>query len=311
MINKMLQELREIPDRAFDFLEKTDEYRLPEGIPYLGMGSSYFAPLAFKYMDFHLFPEIASEFFYYRRSGSSLPTGVILSQSGQSSEALWCTRLLDQYIAITNDPDSDLAKGTGIQSHINIRAGKEEFSASKTYINTLLSLFKGYGVDSSNAALLLKEQMDSYEAKGKEMAEEVYYLLNNRNIHGIYLTGSGPNIATALEASLILTESTKRTFTGLPMAQYDHGPKESSSESIVIQILAKGPAYERTISLGETIRKAGARVLTVEEPGIDEHFSILHNIVPFNFMACYMADMLGIKDTFVIGGKITESDNLH
>ena len=307
-MQKMLQEIRDIPGSAFDFLENSGNYHLPKGVPYLGMGSSYFAPLAFKYMNKPVLPELASEYYYYHRSGSPSPEGVILSQSGQSSEALWCTRLLDRYTAITNHPDSELATSSRAESHIDLRAGKEEFSSSKTYINTLLALFKGLGMDPLGAVGLMKERMDAYEAKGKEMAEEVHHLISDQEIHGIYITGSGPNIATACEASLILSESTKRTFTALPMAQYDHGPKETSAGSIVIQILASGPAYRRTVGLGETIRKAGARLLTVEEPGIGEHFSVLHHMVPFNFMAYYLAALLGISETFVIGGKVTETE---
>lgn len=39
----------------------------------------------------------------------------------------------------------------------------------------------------------------------------------------MYIIGSGPNIATALQAALILSESTKLNFTGIPIAQYDPG----------------------------------------------------------------------------------------
>jgi glucosamine--fructose-6-phosphate aminotransferase (isomerizing) len=127
-----------------------------------------------------------------------------------------------------------------------------------------------------------------------------------KNIHGIYITGSGPNIATAYEASLILSESSKMSFNGLAMSQYDHGPKETAAGSIVIQIMAKGKAYNRTRKLNEVIEKAGAHVITVEETEADEKFSIIHNMVPFNFMAYYLAKKLNIKDTFLVGGKVTE-----
>ncbi|MBO0949151.1 hypothetical protein [Fibrella forsythiae] len=91
------------------------------------------------------------------------------------------------------------------------------------------------------------------------------------------------------------------------MAPYDHGPK-TANQSIVIQILAKGATNERTQRLSAMIEKAGAHVSMVEAPEQDEHFSILHTIVPFNFAAYYMAEKLGISDTFVVGGKVTEAD---
>ena len=144
------------------------------------------------------------------------------------------------------------------------------------------------------------------EEKGKNMANEVFELLNQKQIHGIYITGSGPNIATAMQAALIMSESTKLSFQGLPMAQYDHGPKETAQNSIVIQIVAKGKSYERTLKLGEKIKASGAAVISVEEPETEEHYSILHNIIPFNFMAYYLSQKMEITDTFTVGGKVTE-----
>jgi glucosamine--fructose-6-phosphate aminotransferase (isomerizing) len=109
-----------------------------------------------------------------------------------------------------------------------------------------------------------------------------------------------------MEAALIMSESTKLNFHGLAMAQYDHGPKETAENSIVIQILAKGKSYERSLSLAEKIKEFGAFVLTVEEPEADEHFSILHNIVTFNFFAYHLSQNLSVTEMFAVGGKITE-----
>jgi glucosamine--fructose-6-phosphate aminotransferase (isomerizing) len=89
------------------------------------------------------------------------------------------------------------------------------------------------------------------------------------------------------------------------MAQYDHGPKETAANSVVIQILAKGKSSDRAQKLSQTISQAGALVLSIEEPDVEEEFSVLNNIIPFNYMAVYLANMLNIKETFTIGGKIT------
>ena len=304
-MNKVLAEILEMPDRAQAVLQAKIP-KLPWQVPYLGMGSSYFAPLAFKYMGIDIYPEMASEYFHYLSLQKQKPCGVILSQSGKSSEVLWCRSLFQKYYAISNYPEHPLSTAPNVVEVIDIRAGEEWYSSSKTYLNTLLVLFKGFGFDPSPAVDLLTQKMDTYGAQGKQLATEVFQLLNTQKIHGIYITGSGPNIATALEAALILSESTKLNFHGLPMAQYDHGPKETAQNSIVIQIIAPGKSRERTIQLGETIAAAGAHVFSVEEPEIAEHFSILSNIIPFNFMAYYLAELLGIEETFAVGGKITE-----
>jgi glutamine---fructose-6-phosphate transaminase (isomerizing) len=301
----MLSEIVEIPTRAWVLL-KTSNKALPLQVPYIGMGSSYFAPLSFKYMGIDIYPEIASEYVHYLSFEKKKPLGVILSQSGKSSEALWCTALFEQYIAITNYTENELGNKPNVADVHAIKAGEEQYSSSKTYINTLLLLFKGFGYDPSVSVDLLVKNIEKYEAKGKQMADEVYEILNNKPIHGIYITGSGPNIGTAMQAALIMSESTKLNFNGLPMAQYDHGPKETAANSIVILIVAKGASYERTMKLSETIKAAGAYVITVEEPEAEEHFSILHNSIPFNFMAYYLSQKMGIGETFTVGGKVTE-----
>lgn len=303
-MNHILAEIKEIPVRALAILE-TPVPSLPLQVPYLGMGSSYFAPLAFKYMGVPIQPEIASEYYQYLAKEKQ-SMAVILSQSGKSSEALWCTELFERYVAVTNYPENALAHQPNVYQVIDIKAGEEHYSSSKTYVNTLIALFKGFGYDPSRTVELLIEKIPEYEAKGKALAGQVFDILAANTIHGIYVTGSGPNAATAMEAGLILSESTKRSFQGLPMAQYDHGPKETAENSLVIQIMAKGKNYERALKLNATIQQFGAKVLTVETDEPEEHFSILHHIVVFNFLAFYLSDLLGIKEMFAVGGKVTE-----
>lgn len=103
-----------------------------------------------------------------------------------------------------------------------------------------------------------------------------------------------------------MSESTKLNFHGLAMSQYNHGHKETAENSIVIHIFAKGKSYDRTLKLTHTIKAAGAHVMTVEEPKSEEHYSILPNIIPFNFMAYYLSQKMGIRETFTVGGKVTE-----
>ncbi len=302
----MLSEIKEMPLKATEFLENSPAYTLPLGVPYIGMGSSYFAPLCFKYMGIEIYPEMASEFFNYLPKGLAISNGVLLSQSGKSTEVLWCGELFKSYTAITNDTESTLCKFPAVNNVISMLAGEEKYSSSKTYINTLLLLFKGFGVDVDNAVQLLVDNENKYEQKGKEMADAIFDLLQQGNVNGLYITGSGPNIGTALQAALILSESTKLNFNGMPMAQYDHGPKETAKNSIVINILAKGKSYDRTKKLADTIQSAGATVFLVEETDATENESVLHNIIPFNYLAYHLSQKLHVQDTFLVGGKVTE-----
>ncbi|MBC8152681.1 MAG: hypothetical protein H7Z72_07200 [Bacteroidetes bacterium] len=306
-MDPVLSEILEIPVRAAEVLSYPVE-PLPLHVPYLGMGSSYFAPLAFHYMGVPIYPELASEYVYYLAKGKKSPLAVLLSQSGRSSEVLWCRELFERYVAVSNDPDSDFCRDPNVAQVLPIRAGVEHFSSSKTYVNTLLALFKGFGFSPTATVARLAADFERYQQQGEELANQVLALLKQYPIHGMYITGSGPNIGTAYEAALILSESTKLNFHGLPMAQYDHGHKETAQNSIVIQILAKGAAYDRSRRLSETVARSGAHVFAVEAPSdIEEHFSVLHTIVPFNFMAYYLAQALDVGETFTVGGKVTEA----
>ncbi|WP_077923110.1 SIS domain-containing protein [Spirosoma sp. 209] len=306
-MNPVLAEILEIPDRAREGLRSPVD-PLPLHVPYLGMGSSYFAPLAFSYLGLPIFPQLASEYVYYLARDERAPMAVLLSQSGQSSEVLWCRDLFDQYVAVSNNPASDLCTAPNVARVVAIGAGLEQYSSSKTYVNTLVALFRGFGLLPDAAVRQLTERFGQYHEQGQQLAERVLALRQQHPLHGMYVTGSGPNIGTAHEAALILSESTKLSFQGLPMAQYDHGPKETATNSLLIQILAKGATYDRTRRLSERVERAGAQVLTVEAPDdVAEPFSILHTIVPFNFMAYYMAQGMNIGETFVVGGKVTEA----
>ena len=304
-MNPQLNEIDEIPQVAKEFIRSSPDYILPRGIPYLGMGSSYFAPLAFVYMGIDIMPHLASEYHYYLHGKGLSDQAVILSQSGESSESLWCTGYFEEFTGITNNSNSNLARHPRSQKTILLHAGDEKFSSSKTYVNTLLALFRGFGFSTEKAVMLLEGKIAEYRELGKKLADEIYRKITAERIHGIYITGSGPNIATAMEASLILSETTKLCFTGMPMAQYDHGPKETSAGSIVIQILSQGASRGRSLELAEKISRAGAHVITVEEKDMEEYLSVIGNIVPFNYLAAYLAEKLEITDTFAIGGKIT------
>ncbi len=82
-MNKMYQEILDIPLVAKNFYAESITCELPHAIPYLGMGSSYFASMAFKYMGVNIFPEMASEYYNYISGDKKLPLAVILSQSGK------------------------------------------------------------------------------------------------------------------------------------------------------------------------------------------------------------------------------------
>lgn len=305
-MSSIVEEIRKIPDRAELCCSKTRGITLPPGVPYIGMGASHNACLALKFAGLDVRPEVASEYFNYVSHKKKLPLGVLVSQSGRSTETLWCRTLFERYIAVVNDPESPLATAQNVERVVQIHAADEKYSSTSTYVNTLIALYSGLGIEVKPAVEHLKRNFQRFEDWGKNAAKKIAALLGKGEAIGGYIIGSGPNIATAREAALTISESTKLPFIGMAAAQYDHGPKETAAGTVVIAITVKGPSYERTQRLLDTVRDAGAEVIVLEETGLDERISPISLIVPFNFLMHYLVKELGVNPEFTVGRKVTE-----
>jgi glucosamine--fructose-6-phosphate aminotransferase (isomerizing) len=307
-MKEMLSEILEIPEKAWYCYENTKDLILPENVFYLGMGSSYYACLTLKYAGKNINPEIASEYFNYISTGKVSPLGVLISQSGESSETLWCRELFKEFVAITNETESSLAKATNVKKVIPLLAGREKYSSTKTYINTLVVLYNGFGIDIRPALKDLEASIELYREWGERTAAELSAFIRKEKVNGYCFSGSGPNIATTFQGALTFGETTKLLAAGLALSQYDHGPKETSPGSIIFLIRTKGPSLKRTISLAATLANAGAIVIPIEEMSLPEILSPFTTIVKINFLSYYLAKELGIRVTFNVGSKITRVD---
>ena len=301
----MLSEILEIPEKAWYCYENTKDLTLPKNVPYLGMGSSYFACLAIKYGGKNINPEIASEYYNYLSPGNVSPMGVLISQSGESSETLWCRELFKEYVAITNETESSLARAVNVKDVIPLYAGREKYSSTKTYINILVILYIGFGIDIRPVLENLDVSIELYREWGERTAAELAAFIRKEKINRYCFTGSGPNIATAFQGALTFGETTKLLASGMALSQYDHGPKETSPGSIIFMIRTTGSSLERTDNLAETLSNAGAVVIPVEEMSLPEILSPFTTIVKINLLSYYLAIELGITGLFTVGDKIT------
>jgi len=87
-MSKLLDEILEVPGRAEACYQENKGIQLPTGVPYLGMGASYNAALTLQDCNKDIKSFAASEYYDYL-SDKVLPLGVLISQSGQSSEVIW------------------------------------------------------------------------------------------------------------------------------------------------------------------------------------------------------------------------------
>ena len=303
------EEILEIPEKAELCYAKNRGIELPQSVPYLGMGSSYFAPLTLFYAGANINPQIASEYYYYL-SKEIQPLGVLLSQSGESSETLWNLDRFKSVISITNNPDSSLGNSKKVGKVIQLYAGEEKFSSTKTYINTLLALYIGLGIEPAPAIKLLKKEFDDSREQTKMQADKIFQYIQSTQVKGLFIIGSGPNIGTANQGALTLTETTKLSWTAMSVAQYDHGPKEAANNTVLVILSSHGKDEKRIESLEKTVQnKSNALAIKFEMADSSEQLSPLLLIVKLNFLMDYLVDCLEVGNAFLIGEKVTRTSS--
>lgn len=303
----LYEEIQEIPKRATDCLEVSKDLELPKNVPYIGMGSSYYAPLTLLYCNRPIEPYIASEYYYYLTTKK--PTGVLISQSGESSETVWNLEKFEGVVSITNEESSSLAVAPNVKQLVQLHSGNESFSSTKSYINTLIALYCGLGIDPTPAVRTLQTRFSQLESLAHADAKKITAYLNSKPVKGLYIIGSGPNHGTALEGALTLSETTKLTWVGMPVAQYDHGPKETANDTVVIVLNARGQDQRRIEAVKANLQDhSNALLIELDEPTM-EVLSPIPLIARLNFMMNYLADGLKVDDTFQLGSKVTTVDS--
>lgn len=301
----MKSEIYEIPYRAELCYQKNKGLILPEDIPYIGMGASSIAPKAFRYLGINILPEKAAEYYNYLIKYKKPKNGVLVSQSGESSETLWCADYVNSFIAIVNDDESSLGNHKNCTKKIMLHSGKENEIPAKTYINTMVVLYLGFGFDPLEAITILKNQMLHFEQIGSEIGELIRSKLRWRKKGPIYILGNGPNIATANMAALALSQVIKVPVLSMSVSQYDHGFKETAKDSLVIAVNHLGPEQYRTKQLLKKVQNAGAKIYEVNNTLAESIFSPITLPLPFFFAAEYLANKLSVKAVFQVGDKIT------
>jgi len=302
-------ELYDIPTQARLCYEKNKGLILPDKVPYIGMGSSYFAAVTLRYLGVKIFPEMAGDYFHFISTNKQFDHAVLISQSGRTTDVLNCASCFKEYTALVNDTDSPLANRPNLKLVVPIYAGEELHSSTKTFINTLVALYLGHGFDVKDVLDSIERRFREFELTGKSIGSALYRSIRKKRAKCIIL-GSGPNIGIAYQAALLLSESLRYPFVGMSLTQYEHGYKETAEDAVVIIINpSRGILYERTNKLMNVLRSVNAMIFEVNESELEEIYSPLTSIIPFFFMAHYLSSKLGIGEPFTIGKKITESIN--
>lgn len=300
----MKDEVFEIPYRAELCYKKNKGLILPEDVPYIGMGASHIATEAFRFMGINFFPEKAAEYFNYLLKYKEPDTGVLISQSGQSSETMWCADYFKSFIAVVNNEKSPLGNHPNCSKKVLLYSGVENHIATKTYINTLLVLYLGFGFDPVDAVEALKKYHTEFEEVGTEIGAQIYSRTQRKKRCCVYVLGNGPNVATAKVAALVLSQVMRMPVLSMSVSQYEHGFIETAKDSMVIAINHEGREHNRTKKLLRKVNNAGAETYELCNKYVESIFSPLTLPIPFYFAAEYLSQKLKVKTLFQVGDKV-------
>ena len=267
-------------------------------------GSFAYCNKSFSFYGNKLFPEKAAEYFNYLLKYKEPDKGVLISQSGQSSETIWCADYFKSFTAIVNDENSPLGNHPNCTKKVLLYSGVEDHIATKTYINTLLVLYLGFGFDPVEAVQALKKHQAEFEALGTEIGSRIYLKTQRKKRCCVYILGNGPNIATANVAALVLSQVTRMPVLSMSVSQYEHGFIETAKDSMVIAINHEGREYNRTKRLLKKVNIAGAETYELSNRYVESIFSPVTLPIPFYFAAEYLSQKLKVRTLFQVGDKV-------
>ena len=249
--------------------------RAPTAIRLVGHGTSD-AAATFGTYAFGLLPgwtalrDTISLTVYYGASFDLSTSAVIaLSQSGQTPDVVEYverTRKRGAFtLALTNDPDSELAKAAGAM--IPLSAGPERsVAASKTYMNELAAL----ALLAAGAAGRGKEFIEALRAVAALQADMLEPLeravaapaVAFTYVGRMYVIGRGLEFATAREVALKLTETCRVAAEPLTATDLAHGPVAALDALFPVWTIAShDESLPAVIDGAARVRQAGATLV--------------------------------------------------
>ncbi len=194
-----------------------------------------------------------------------------ISQSGQSPDIVSvlseASRQGRPTLAITNFPDSPLAKAA--QGHIHLNTGPEKaVAATKTYTSSLAALAL-FSASLSGDGGLMKDLLNLPDQMERTL-QGVHPVMNRveryRYMDHCIVIGRGYNYSTAFEIALKIKELTSTVTEQYSPADFRHGPIAMLHTGFpVILIAPRGPVFGDMQAMVAQLKQHGAELLVISE----------------------------------------------
>lgn len=349
-MNSFLSELDQIPAALaalIDFYRKDGYDRLSawksltEGkteIVFSGMGTSNFSPmtiiprlnlqgLSCRFVD-------AGEWLHYGGVEPLNQRGllIVISQSGESvelKELLSAGKMRHGFVAVTNDPDSTLARGAA--RVLPLCAGDEHTITTKTYSNTLALLhLLAAALTGKKGLETAIEELEACASCLREVDEARIEEAAKRLMPGdsIACIGRGPAYVSAQQCALTFGEGAKCLAAAYTGGAFNHGPFECAGPEIgMIIFQPAGRTSGLMQRLAGRAQSVGAKVVVLADESEAKQAAV--NTIPIrqidsasseylfpllasrshNLLLHHVAKMRGIEaGRFRYGNKITSEE---
>lgn len=256
----------------------------------IGAGSSYHAGFAISYMFNRItkiptFCEFSMEFQYLIKPILQKEDCIIaMSQSGKTKDTIESIKLAKDLkncltIAITNDDNSELAKSSDFSLSLLCEEEKS-ILATKTYINQLavlsllaLNIAKEKNTINTNEYDKIMAELSKIPDLINETIPDLHNIIKTYSLYFkfaefCFILGSGPDYATAMEASLKLKEGARIFGQAYSTAEFPHGPITlADSRTWILAIIPHEDDQRKKnlINLLERIKERKATILGVYE----------------------------------------------
>ncbi len=321
-----------LPDLPFD-LAKFSRVTLT------ACGGAYFAALAGRQWieEFARIPadiDVASEFRYRNPPLEAGTLGVLVSQSGETADALAALKYMREQnvpvLSVLNVPESTMARES--DAVLETMAGPEiavastkAFTAQLTVLACLaLALGRARGaIDAAREAAMTDAllQVPAAAAWILEHPEPIDRLARRiAEARDVLYLGRGANYAIALEGALKLKEICYIHAEGYAAGEMKHGPIALIDRAVpVIAIVPSGPLFDKTASNVQEAAARGGQVIVLSDAagaaklqGIAAETIVLPAVDPFVAPILYAipVQMLAYRVAVLKGTDVDQPRNL-
>ncbi len=288
------KEIYEIPNTLTSIINNREETIkvakeiIEKGIKhiyFIGAGSSYHAGFAISYMFNRITKvptscEFSMEFQYLIKPILQEEDCIIaISQSGETKDTIESIQLAKDLkncltIAITNNNNSKLAKTSDFCLSLYCEEEKS-ILATKTYINQLavlsilaLNIAKEKNTIEIDEYNKIMEELNNIPKLIKDTLPNLHKIIKSYSLYFkfaefCFILGSGPDYATAMEASLKLKEGARIYGQAYSTAEFPHGPITLADSRTWILAIIPHEEDQRKKNLMDLLKRIKERKATI------------------------------------------------